>query len=191
MILTASVSTGCATVDLNEVSLPATAPAAAEEVNVVERAVAKLKSAFTNKGFVAKTSRKRMQSAAKILLNGLEAKDVTSNHDGYAMNPKPVSVVLADIEFARRHVVQTTKAAEVYLEMAPQSRNLRRELADLEAALMAAKEAGDVFDIALQGTNEVALTSYIDSVVTLRDVTDEFGARVRAYKSNKTIEAAG
>ncbi|WP_409431841.1 hypothetical protein ACJ3XI_06340 [Litorimonas sp. RW-G-Af-16] len=180
------LATGCATVDLNEMTAPAATNTAQADVNVVERAAAKLKAAFTNKGFVAKTSRKRMRSAAKVLLNGLENKNVTASaDDGYLATPKPISVVSADMSFAKQHVIQTTRAAEIYLEMAPAERSLRKELKDLEAALMAAKEAGRVFEASLNGANTTELVVYNKAVDDLRDITNEFGARVRVQQSEK------
>ena len=192
-VMVALALSACATVDLNEMAVPASESAAKSDVNVVERAVTKLKSAFTSKGFVAKTSRKRMQSAARVLLNGLEEKQMTSGSDqtGYAAQNKPASIVLADMSFAKRHVVQTVKAAEVYLEMAPTNRNLVEELSDLEVALMAAKEAGSTFEAALKGQSISELNSYIDAVTELRQVTDEFGARVRVKQSKKLAVRAG
>lgn len=192
-LIAALAMSACATVDLNEMALPANAPAAKSDVNVVERAVAKLKSAFTTKGFVAKTSRKRMQSAARVLLNGLEEKQMTNGsvETGYAAQNNPASIVLADMSFAKRHVVQTVKAAEVYLEMAPANRSLVEELSDLEVALMAAKEAGSAFEAALKGQNSSELNSYIDAVAELRQVTDEFGETVRVKQSKKLAVRAG
>ena len=70
----AMLATGCATVDVTEIATPAAAkvefPA---EKNIVLRAASKLYAAFRSKGFVAETSREKMQSAASILLNGLDS----------------------------------------------------------------------------------------------------------------------
>jgi len=185
--IVAALMSGCATVDLNEMATPVSAQASEVELNVVQRAVGKLKTAFASKGFVEKTSRKRMQSAAKILLNGLEDKNVTqvSGDSGYVAMAKPVSVVLEDIRFAKTHVEKTTKAAEVYLEMAPADRKISKELKSLEVALLAAKEAGRVFEVALGRPNDADVLSYNRTVSNLREITDEFGARVRVQNSQK------
>lgn len=187
-VVSSFACTGCATVDLNEMNLPMAEASSQKDFNVIERAVAKLKSAFSSKGFVAKTSRKRVKSAAKILLTGLEEKQVTSTGDaGYSDTPKPVSVVLADMNFAKQHIVQTTKAAEIYLEMAPKDRKLDKDLVRLEAALMASLEASNVFEVSLEGQMVERMTDFDIAVANLRKVTDEFGARVRQQQVEKHL----
>lgn len=176
--------TACATVDLNQAATntPA-AKSSATDVNVVQRAASKLYAAFTQKGFVAKTSRKRVQSAASILLRGLQAKEVTQTPMGYADKASDPMVVLADIRLAAGHVEQTTKAAEVYLAMAPVDTSLRKELASLEKALLASRAASPIFQDALINTGvgpaSAELIAYKAIVDDLRDVTNEYGARVR------------
>jgi len=69
----AMLSTGCATVNMTDMAVPVSAKAQTPaEKNIVLRAANKLYTAFQTKGFVTKTSRHKMQSAASILLNGLE-----------------------------------------------------------------------------------------------------------------------
>jgi len=110
----------CATIDLDEMAAKnQPTKAATLDINVVQRAASKLYAAFSSKGFVAKDSKKRMQSAARILLKGLEEKDVTDQDMSYAANISDPEIILSDIRLASRHVEQTTKAAEVYLAMAP------------------------------------------------------------------------
>ena len=186
-VITAIMLTGCATVDLNEMATPSVATTSQDEVNVVERAVTKLNSTFYSKGLVAKTSRKRMNSAAKILLNGLEEKRVTSVKAGqdYASVSKPVSVILDDIQLIQLHIGQTTKAAEIYLEMAPADRKLRDELNSLETALLASNHAAQVFETALNGQAGVELQSLNEEIDRLRSITNEFEARVRLQQSQK------
>ena len=181
--------TGCATVDLNEMTSPAVAASPDKDFNLIERAVAKLKSAFKSKGFVAKTSRKRVKSATKILLSGLEDKQVMSVNEtsSYANPAKPISVISADMSYAKQHITQTTKAAEIYLAMAPEGRKLSKDLGRLEMALMASIEASKVFEVALDGRNSDQMEDFNVSVQALRDITDEFGARVRSQKSQKLI----
>ena len=72
-LLTASLLSGCATVNMSEIAVPQTAKAEAPaEKNIVLRAATKLYNALTNRGFVAKDSGERVQSAANILLEGLK-----------------------------------------------------------------------------------------------------------------------
>jgi len=192
LILTAAFTmSACATVDLTEVTAPKTASTAQlADVNVVQRAASKLYAAFTNRGFVAKDSRKKMRSAARILLKGLEDKGSASIESaGYSDLATHSMIVLSDIRIAASHVEQTTKAAEVYLAMAPGEKSLRKELVSLEKALIASREASQVFEDALiktEGeTTAMDFASYKRSVNELRDVTNAFGDRVRESQITK------
>ena len=101
-------------------------------------------------------------------------------------------IVLSDIRIAAKHVEQTTKAAEVYLAMAPGEKSLRKELVSLEKALIASREASQVFEDALiktvGETSAMDFVSYKNSVNELRDVTNAFGDRVRESQINKVSE---
>jgi len=181
----------CATVDLNDVAT-SSSPAAAKsvDVNVVHRAASKLYAVFSSRGFVAKDSRKKMQSAARVLLKGLEDKVVTTaSSDGYVVKASDTLVILSDIRMASTHVEQTTKAAEVYLAMAPAEKTLRKELVSLEKALIASREASQVFeDSLLKAAGEATamdFAAYKTSVNELRDVTNAFGDRVREAQMTK------
>ena len=196
LLLAATLSmSACATIDLNEVTAKSS-PAASKSVNVnvVQRAASKLYAAFSSRGFVAKSSRKKMQTAARVLLNGLEDKDVaTPQSAGYAVMATDIAVVLSDIRLASSHVEQTTKAAEVYLAMAPSEKSLRKELVSLEKALIASREASQVFEDALLQTsgtaNALDYKAYVSSVGELRDVTNAFGDRVREAQMLKSRKA--
>ena len=84
-LLTASLLSGCATVNMSEIAVPQTAKSEAPaEQNIVLRAATKLYNALTNRGFVAKDSGERVQSAANILLEGLKERDVTVDSVDYA-----------------------------------------------------------------------------------------------------------
>lgn len=195
LILTAAFSlSACATVDLTEVTSPKTVSAAkVADVNVVQRAASKLYAAFTNRGFVANDSRKKMRSAARILLKGLEDKGSANISSArYADSAVDSVIVLSDIRMAATHVEQATKAAEVYLVMAPSEKSLRKELVSLEKALIASREASQVFEDALiktiGETTAMDFVSYKNSVNALRDVTNAFGDRVRESQLNKVAE---
>lgn len=193
---TALLCTGCATVDLQNMagsSDTATNTQYESESNVVQRAVEKLKSAFASRGFGAKSSQRKMQAAADMLMNGLSARNVSAADGDYTATNKTPAAVIEDIQLARRHVEQTTRAAEIYLEVAPQSRDLDDELESLEAALLTAERATQYFQSALT-TDETASPDLKDlrvSVDGLRAVTDAFGARVRLSHSDKlAVDAA-
>lgn len=175
----AFLATGCATVDMTNMAVPAASKAdTSAEKNIVERAATRLYNAFTNRGFVPKTSRKRVQSAASILLNGLEERDLTEAEIEYTAQGLPRAVVEADIAYASRHVNQATKAAEVYFEMADEDRDVRQELESLEEALMASREASDAFRKVL-GQDDAAVLGFETDIESLTRITNKFGERVR------------
>lgn len=178
-VLAASTMTGCATVDMTDMATPMAAKTeTVSEKNIVQRAAAKLYNAFTNRGFVAKSSGKRVQSAASILVNGLEERELTEADTDYAARALPTSVVEADIRFASAQVRQTTKAAEVFLEMADSDRNMKKELISLEKALMASREASAAFAKSLASDNS-GVMGLNTEITSLKRVTDRFGERVR------------
>ena len=158
-----------------------------KRLNVVQRAASALSMVFRDRGFVANTSSKRLQSAASVLLNGLEEKQIIQTADAtYVDLQNSEDVVVADIGFARSYVDRTVAAAEIYLEIAPAKRDLRAELTSLEKALLAATEARDVFEASLLDQSLPELAAFEESVWKLRDITDEFGVRVRV-QDTKTL----
>ena len=190
----ALLMSGCATVNMTEMASPVSVKAEAPaEQNIVLRAASKLYSVFRSRGFVPKTSRKKMQSAASILLNGLEERDLDSQDAGYASRDLPRSVVVDDIAFATEQVRLTANAAEVYFQMSEGDRKLREELTSLEDALLSSREASANFEKVV-GSNTVELRSLNAEITRLTQVTDEFGLRVRnaaaaemAARRNTTI----
>ena len=186
---------GCATVDLANVGKSASVVDASSsnqdnKVNVVQRAASKLYAAFTTQGWVANKSRKRVQSTASILLRGLDTDSDEGALSAYSASSVSLTQIHADIDTAKGFVSQTTKAAEVYLEMASDDTNLREELSSLQQALISAREAELVFKAALDKAgvdSDINWTEYSKSVDSLRDVTDAFGDRVR---SGRTLTSA-
>lgn len=195
LIMVACVSvSGCATVDLANVGGTSSAQTAssnkAEKVNVVQLAASKLYAAFATEGWVANKNRKRVQSAASVLLRGLDSDSADGALTDYANSAASTRQIRSDILTAQQYVSQTTKAAEVYLAMAPDETNLREELASLQKALIASREAELVFKDVLDGANVSNDTLWKDyglSVDALRDITDAFGDRVR---SGRTMTSA-
>lgn len=174
----AMLATGCATVDVTEIAAPSAAKVEAPvEKNIVLRAADKLYAAFRSKGFVAKTSRDKMQSAASILLNGLEERVLTSDAD-YAAQAYPRSVVIEDITYATHHVRRTANAAEIYFELSEGGKKLREELGSLESALRSSRDASRSFEKVV-GAESVEIKTYLSEVDRLRRITDDFGQRVR------------
>ncbi len=174
----AMLATGCATVDMTEMAVPVAAKSdAPAEKNIVLRAASKLYAAFQSKGFVGKTSKKKMQSAASILLNGLEERELTQENT-YAEQGRPYLVVLEDITYATQHVSRTANAAEVYFEMSEGRQKLRKELGSLEEALLASRAAATSFK-AVVGADSSELREFNSEVDRLKRVTDNFGQRVR------------
>lgn len=178
LIAAAMLATGCATVDVTDIGSPAAAKVEAPaEKNIVLRAASKLYAAFQSKGFVAKTSREKMQSAASILLNGLEERALTSETDYSAQNYSR-DVVIEDISFAAQHVRQTANAAEIYFELSESRKKLREELGSLESALLSSHEASISFE-QIVGPENVEFQIFKSEVDRLKRVTDKFGQRVR------------
>lgn len=178
LIAAAMLATGCATVDVTDIGSPAAAKVEAPaEKNIVLRAASKLYAAFQSKGFVAKTSREKMQSAASILLNGLEERALTSETD-YAAQNYSRDVVIEDISFAAQHVRQTANAAEIYFELSESRKKLREELGSLESALLSSHEASISFE-QIVGPENVEFQIFKSEVDRLKRVTDKFGQRVR------------
>ena len=178
LIAAAMLATGCATVDVTDIGSPATAKVEAPaEKNIVLRAASKLYAAFQSKGFVAKTSREKMQSASSILLNGLEERALTSETD-YAAQNYSRDVVIEDISFAAQHVRQTANAAEIYFELSESRKKLREELGSLESALLSSHEASISFE-QIVGPENVEFQIFKSEVDRLKRVTDKFGQRVR------------
>lgn len=174
----AMIATGCATVDMTEMAAPVAAKAEAPaEKNIVLRAASKLYAAFRSKGFVAKTSRKKMQSAASILLNGLEERELTTEA-AYEARDLPRITVIEDIAYATDHIRRTTNAAEVYFELSEGRKKLRDELESLEQALLSSREAAASFE-AVVGAESVELRALNTEMERLKSVTDAFGKRVR------------
>lgn len=183
-VSTCMLVSACATVDMTDM---ASANSGKEtrsiDVNVVERAAAKLYSVFTNRGFVAKDSRIKMRSAAQTLLNGLENKPLNEDVN-YAKSVPSLEALEADMAVARGYVDQTRQAAEIYLAMAPGDTSLRKELASLEKSLIASNEAQKTFAQALslkeKGNDNPEYLQFSASVDFLRQATDAFGDRVRS-----------
>ena len=192
-LITGLSVSACATIDLDEMAAANTvSKPRVVDINVVQRAATKLKAAFSSRGFVAKDSQKRMQSAAHILLKGLEDQEIKPNNAGYVSTASDPMIVLADIRAASRHVEQTTKAAEVYLAMAPAETKMRAELNSLEDALLASRAAETVFEDALVKTGHSLTASEFVSfnllVDELKDVTNAFGDRVRESAQRQPLK---
>ena len=138
---------GCATVDLaNIASAGETVSNPSIERNVVERTASKLYATFTSKGWSVKDERNKVAVTANILLNGMDSADEFGKPQSiYLQSVQSVDTVRSDISLASQHVQQTTKAAEVYLAVAPDEGSLRQKLTLLEKAVLAGREAESVF----------------------------------------------
>ena len=174
----------CATVDVTKVTQSKNnASTQAVNFNVVQKAASKLYAVFTNRGFVAKDSRRNMRSAARMLLKGLEDKPLNTAVK-YSETIGSEEALSADIILAAKQVDLTRKAAEVFLAMAPGEASLKKELGSLQKALVASNEAKKSFSEAVEvygaGTSKAELVTYETSVDSLREITDQFGYRVRS-----------
>ena len=162
------------------------------EPNVVEKATSKLFALFSSKGWSTHDSRKKVQSAASVLLNGLDAKTLSDNPSPYLSTLTSADALRADMRDAVQHVDQTVRAAEVFLTMAGPDEDIREELSDLEQALLASRQAEKIFTEASStfgAADEVARLG--ETVDRLRDVTDEFGRRVRRAQNRSVVAVSG
>lgn len=173
----------CATVDMTSMAGQTNGTkSTAVQTNVVQRAAKKLYAAFVTKGWAAKSSRKRVQSTANVLLKGLEPQTKAQQSGEYSNTVPSYTVLAADIRAADQYVSQTVKAAEVYLSISEGDVNMRSELSSLEKALIAARQAEIVFDSALVRLNradDADFESFKTQVNMLREITDQYGDRVR------------
>ncbi len=158
--------------------------------NVVQRAVEKLSAAFASRGFGEKTSQRKMEAAADMLMNGLSDKGVDGADPDYASLERPVSVVLEDIRVAERHVEQARKAAEIYFDVAPARRDLSDELQSLQAALLVSDRALLEFRNSLPTDRAADVDRLQLAVDGLRDITNRFGDRVRTKRLNEKTGTA-
>lgn len=153
-----------------------------ETGNVITRSVKRLYDVFVDRGIYEDSSRKRVQSATNILLNGLQTPDA-SVETVAAREATQSSKVLDNIQTARYHIVQTTKAAEVYLEIASHDASLTNELKLLQKALRVSEQAAEQFaanDMADRDDIGRELSGLMHEIDGLRTVTDSFGDVVRA-----------
>ena len=182
----------CATVDMSAMGAAPgpKAAATASGPNVIEKATAKLFAMFSSKGWSTHSSRKRMQSAASLLLNGFEDKSLSTEPSRYAaIDPQ---MFADDVRVANQHISDTVDAAEIFLATADAGEDVRDELGDLEQALLASRQAQAVFaktGAAFGDTPQLARLAV--NVDRLRDVTDEFGRRVRRAQNRNVASMSG
>jgi hypothetical protein len=194
LAFTAIGMSACTTVDMTAMGgNSAPVMSQSSEPNVVEKACSRLFALFSSKGWSTHDSRKRMQSAASILLNGLEDKSLSDDPSAYAQNTFTADALSVDIREAENHIQQTVKAAEIFLSMAAPDQDIREELSELEQALLASRQAETVFTEATQtiGAPDADLKRLNATVDSLRNVTDEFGRRVRRAQNRSVAVLAG
>ena len=189
--LSASIS-ACTTVDMTSMGGTDAAPArAASAPNVVEKATSKLFALFSSRGWSTHDSRKRMRSAAETLLGGLDRKGLGHMPSDYVERVEGLDALARDVREAHDHVDQTVRAAEIFLAMSD-TNELREELADLEQALLASRQAQSLFRGAATVHGEPDALSLLEARVDkLRDVTDEFGRRVRRARTRDVARVSG
>lgn len=199
IILSVSVIglSACTTVDLSSMANnPTNIVRSSIQKNVVERSVSRLQTAFAKKKLSERGSTNRMAAAAQILLKGMDKVKGDSNVSdvAYRDSVSDIATVKADLQFASGLVIQTTKAAEVYLDTASTDMTFKKELQNLERALLISNEASERFVLAM---TKVGLTkedadweAYMASKDSLRLVTDKFGERVRGSLVSATAAAS-
>ncbi|MBL4852819.1 MAG: hypothetical protein JKY25_01100 [Robiginitomaculum sp.] len=172
----------CTTVDLSQVAIEQPKVIEKPDHNVVERSSVSLTNLFRQKGWSKSGPKEMTNMATRVLLGGLEKNE----DDAEARVAVPVSPAQldADILEANTQILQTTKAAEVYLTIADDAADLGTELSLLEKALLSARDAENKFAQSIgvkpnvKTEQDFALLS--GSVDRLKDVTDAYGDRIRA-----------
>jgi len=125
-----------------------------------------------------------MSACATVDLNDIGAKST------------PAASKTVDVNVVQRAASKLYAAfsSRGFVTMAPSEKSLRKELVSLEKALIASREASQVFEDALLQTEGTAETldykAYVSSVGELRDVTNAFGDRVREAQMMKSRTAS-
>lgn len=192
VVFTAGLS-ACTTVDLSQVAIQSESVTAAapEKQNVVQRASASLTSKFRSKGWCSGGPQEKTQTATSVLLNGVDATPVKNQNKNISF--ASADHLAAELASANEHVVQTTKAAEVYLSISDNSTNFDSELSLLETALLSAKEAEIRFGRAVATTQNSSATRNYEllrsSVKLLKAVTDSYGDRARQSIATQAVNS--
>lgn len=180
---------GCATVDLADMTPASSQAEAPAAENVVLRSARSLTEYFSKNGWNVDAGPGKIQAAASFLLRGMKSGDDKKDVP-YVKAVTTVNAVRSDIQEASLQIRKSVKAAEIYLEMSSGSDDLTQELKALQAALGACHNAQSVFKSALKknGVKDISLelASLKKDVHGLRDVTNAYGKRVRAYAPAET-----
>jgi len=180
----------CTTVDLSQVAIQSesVAPAPATQ-NVVERASAALTSNFRSKGWCSGGPQEKTQTATSVLLNGVDSTPISKHNTELKYSNE--TQLAADLVSANEQVIQTTKAAEVFLSISEDVTDVDSELSLLETALLSAKEAESRFEKAVAKTGSSVVRQNFEalqtSVHSLKKVTDLYGDHARSTIATKTI----
>lgn len=178
----------CTTVDLSQVSFePQAETARAHTQNVVQKAAHSMVALFETKGWCKTDLKEKTQTAASVLLNGLD-----NDMDKDVITSRAILVVksgqlLEDIGLANAQVEQITKAAEIYMATADDAADIGVELTLLESALLTAREAETNFDMSLaqSGTtrSQREFEAFQGAIKDLKGITDTYGDRMRSQIS--------
>jgi hypothetical protein len=190
VVVVLSMSLGaCTTVDLSQVAIQSDSSAVTPvKQNVVERASAALTSKFRSKGWCAGGPQEKTQTAASVLLNGVDSTAIEKRDTNIKFSSE--AHLAAELVSANEHIVQATKAAEVFLSISEDISDVDSELSLLETALLSAKEAETRFEKAVTSTGSSTVRQNFEdlqtSVQSLKKVTDRYGDRARSTIVNKS-----
>ena len=180
----------CTTVDLSQVAIQSESVAPTPlKKNVVERASAALTSTFRSKGWCSGGPQEKTQTATSVLLNGVDSTPISKHNTELKYTSE--TQLAADLVSANEQVIQTTKAAEVFLTISEDVADVDSELSLLETALLSAKEAETRFEKAVTNTGSSSLRQNLEtlqsSVQSLKEITDLYGDRARSTIAIKSI----
>ncbi len=180
----------CATVDIADMTTLGgdTAIAQADKTNVVITASDKLYAEFEDKG-LCQSETERMKSAAAFLLQGRQA--LTNHPEGaYVTKVSDFEQLQVDMVQATLLVKNTSKAAEIYLDLAEPESDFRPELKRLEKAVYATQSAKIQFKLVSDKIGETDFSKFDAAAEDLRKVTNVYGDRVREQAQTKTDAAS-
>ena len=171
----------CATVDVTQLAGSDANSSVDTQLsqNTVIRSAKNLYKHITSSGW-ATPNQTSLQKTATVLLKGEGA---VKQVEASTYRGNSLSDLQGDMVNLIHHTEQTTKTAEVFLSVSPDAADLKAELSFLEVALISCRKSETNFQLAMNelGAQNVSeLTSLNGSINALRDITNQYGERVRA-----------
>ena len=182
LVLPMAGLSACSTVDLSQVAVTQSREKIVQpKKTVVERATTRLTRNFQEKGWCEVVEQDKTAKFASLLLKGI--KTTPEARQATPLQRVSIRQLRRDIHLASIQIRQTTKAADVFLNLNGGAEELDPELGRLETALTSARQAESHF-IGLQSP-EVAKVLMPDmdklhqAIINLQKITDSYGEQIR------------